>query len=98
MSKPQPNFHGQRAFISKPETIAFKDFRKSTLSRHHFDERLHQLQFIQRPPSPRKYQSKSLLNQNYFEVEFHPKGKMAPGTTCDIRFKFIPQINEDIHS
>lgn len=33
MSKPQPNFHGQRAFISKPETIAFKDF---TVGKVHF--------------------------------------------------------------
>jgi hypothetical protein len=27
-----------------------------------------------------------------------PKGKIAPGITCDIRFKFLPQLNEDITS
>ncbi len=36
--------------------------------------------------------------QNYFEVEYVPKGKIAPGITCDIRFKFLPQLNEDITS
>lgn len=27
-----------------------------------------------------------------------PKGKISPGITNDIRFKFFPQINEDIFS
>lgn len=36
--------------------------------------------------------------QNYFEVEYAPKGKISPGITCDIRFKFLPQLNEDIFS
>jgi hypothetical protein len=36
--------------------------------------------------------------QNYFEVEYTPKGKISPGITCDIRFKFFPQLNEDIES
>jgi hypothetical protein len=31
-------------------------------------------------------------------VEYTPKGKIAPGRTCDIRFKFLPQLNEDIFS
>lgn len=31
-------------------------------------------------------------------MEYVPKGKIAPGITCDIRFKFLPQLNEDITS
>lgn len=36
--------------------------------------------------------------QNYFEVEYHPKGKIASGKSCDIKFTFFPQLNEDIFS
>lgn len=36
--------------------------------------------------------------QNCFEVEYQPRGKISPGISCEIRFKFFPQINEDISS
>ena len=29
---------------------------------------------------------------------YTPKGKISPGITCDIKFKFLPQVNEDINS
>jgi len=31
-------------------------------------------------------------------VEYHPKGKISPGISCDIKFTFFPQLNEDIFS
>ena len=31
-------------------------------------------------------------------MEHHPKGKISPGISTDIRFKFFPQLNEDIFS
>lgn len=36
--------------------------------------------------------------KNYFEVSYTPKGRISPGITCDIKFKFLPQLNEDINS
>lgn len=31
-------------------------------------------------------------------MTYTPKGKIASGITCDIKFKFLPQLNEDIFS
>lgn len=93
MLKKQKGFKGERAFIAKPAEIAFRDFTVG--QPHHLIITLtnvsNAFNSFNVLPLPEKI-------RNYFEVEYHPKGKISPGISCDIKFTFFPQLNEDIFS
>jgi hypothetical protein len=100
MTRKQKGFKGEKAFIAKPSEITFQDF---TLGKPHYlvvtltnvSNAFNSFNVL---PLPEKIRVHPLLMQNYFEVEYQPKGKISPGISCDIRFKFFPQLNEDIFS
>lgn len=81
------------AFIGKPDKILFQDFDVGkphylTLTLTNVSNAFNSFNVL---PLPQKI-------RNYFEVSYVPKGKISPGITCDIKFKFLPQLNEDINS
>jgi hypothetical protein len=80
------------AFISKPDKILFRDFTVG---------KMHSLT-ISLTNVSNAFNSFNVLPlneriRNFFEVDYTPAGKISPGLSCSITFRFTPIVNEDIH-
>lgn len=79
------------AFISKPAKITFKDF---TVGKTH-SLTIH-LTNVSNAFNSFHVLPLNELIRNFFEVEYTPQGKISPGLSCPLTFKFTPISNEDI--
>lgn len=96
LTKPQvvqrKEFKGT-AFISKPETIFFKDF---DVGKTH-------VQTILLTNVSFSFNSFKVLPlddaiTDFFEIKYTPSGRMSAGLSTTIQITFIPQLNQDINS
>ena len=96
LTKPQivqgKEFKGS-AFISKPETIFFKDF---DIGKTH-------VQTILVTNVSFSFNSFKVLPLNdsiidFFEIKYTPTGRMSAGLSTTIQITFVPQLNQDINS
>lgn len=96
LTKPQivqnKEFKGT-AFISKPESIYFKDF---DVGKTH-------VQTILLTNVSFSFNSFKLLPledsiKDFFEIKYTPTGRMSAGLSTTIQITFIPQLNQDINS
>lgn len=96
LTKPQI-VHGKEfkgtAFISKPETIFFKDFE---VGKTH-------VQTILVTNVSFSFNSFKLLPlddsiTDFFEIKYTPTGRMSAGLSTTIQITFLPQLNQDINS
>lgn len=85
-------FKGQ-AFIPKPATVEFKDFEVGVdmVTTFILTNVSYSQTYFKMLPIVDEY-------INYFEIEYNKPGRMSAGTSCVIKIRFMPKINEDIYT